>query len=474
MQPLYLDDLVLICNGEIFNHKELEKAYSLEMNTGSDCEIILHLYNLFGRTEEALVRLLNVLRGEFAFVLYNMTAKTLIAARDPFGIRPLFISYENNDICVASELKALAFSKAARPFLPGFYMIKTSNIYTSAPYYLTLMRPAVSKNYVEKDVETQIKTVLEDAVKIRLMSDRPVGCFLSGGVDSSIIAALVSEHLPRLECFSIGLKNGSDIEAAKKVVEHFTKNGKPVKHHIVNFTVEEGIKIIKDVIWHLETYDITTIRASILQFLLSRYIAKNTNIKVLYSGEGADEIFNSYLYSRLAPSPEALEQDSIRLLNQLYLFDNLRVDRTTAAFGLEVRIPFLDPRLVDVMMSADPQLRSCNNRIEKKILRDAFADTGLLPQEILYRQKHAFSDAVSSSEESWYKSLIAHIDKVVTDRDLVFYNDFVPPAVSKEAFYYRQIFNELFPERSNVLTHYWMPQWVDTNGDPSATVLPCF
>jgi asparagine synthase (glutamine-hydrolysing) len=480
MQPIVLNDLVLICNGEIFNHKELELTYNLTMTTGSDCEVILHLYDMFGRGKVALESLLKVIRAEFAFVIYDMTNKSLLVARDVFGIRPLFISCENNSIVVASELKALSYRKNVKPFMAGSFLIKTPKNTLFHKYHLLV--PSINKINNSHFIESSIKILLQDAVNIRLMSDRPVGCFLSGGVDSSIITALVAEKIPHLECFSIGLDGGVDIEAAKKVVNHINASGKSIKHHIINFTIEEGINVLKEVIWHLETYDITTIRASVPQFLLSQYIANNTSIKVLYSGEGADEVFNSYLYSRLTKSGDLLEKDSIRLLNELYMFDNLRVDRTTAAYGLEVRIPFLDIQLVEFMMSIDTSFRTCHDKIEKKILRDAFADTNLLPNDILYRQKHAFSDAVSSSEQSWYKSLVSHIDNIISDEELAIFNKNntnsclmnTAKSLTKEAYYYKKIFDELFPNRENVLTHYWMPKWTDTNGDPSATVLSCF
>lgn len=491
-QPLRLDDLYLICNGEIFNYLKLADIYGFDMNTKSDCEIILHLYKEFrsdvGSGEKALISLLSVIRGEFAFVLYDKANNTLMAARDTFGVRPLFYTLDGANMAFASELKALPFAKNVKPFVPGtfYYTEQTqNNVKILFRSYTALIptknvRSDLRHTHDAQKIHKTIRFLLEDAVKIRLQSIRPVGCFLSGGVDSSLITAIVAKHIPNLNCFSIGLKGGADIAFAKMVVKHInesqTDKSYRVTHHIVEFTVADGIQALSDVIYHLETYDITTIRASIPQFLLSKFIAMNTDIKVLYSGEGADEVFNSYLYSRLAPSAKALEDDSKRLLSELYMFDNLRVDRTTAAFGLEVRIPFLDPRLSEYLFCLDPALRLCNKDIEKKLLRDSFAGTNLLPDEILYRKKEAFSDAVSSESCSWYKSLANHIDYTISDEEFntnkTKYRLNPPP--TKEAYYYRKVFDDLFPDRASVLKHYWMPKWTNTNGDPSATVLNCY
>jgi len=481
MQPLGYDNLYLICNGEIFNYKNLQEKYNLYSKTGSDCEVIIHLYNLFGRNKYALQKTLQEIDGEFSFVLYDKKNKTLIAARDPFGIRPLFYSCSGMEICFASELKALGFRKNVKAFKPGSYIYrehhgKYFNIEFDTYYNLSII---LIKNTIYTDlsfIKYKINELLKKSVKLRLMSDRPLGCFLSGGVDSSIVTALVAKHNPNIECFTIGLDNSVDIKAAIKVITHLNNNGANIKHHIVNFTIEEGIQSIKDVIKHLETYDITTIRASTPQYLLSKYISQNTNIKVILSGEGSDEVNASYLYNRLAPSSSELHKDSLRLVNELYMFDNLRVDRTTAAFGLEVRVPFLCKHYVEFMFCVDSSLKMCNYQIEKKLLRDSFAEENLLPHDILYRTKEAFSDAVSSNEISWYKSLCSYIDTIITDKQFLQeqkkYINNIPP--TKEALFYRQIFEELYPGRENILTHYWMPSWIDTKGDPSATVLDCY
>jgi len=482
-QPLKLNSTWLICNGEIFNHKFLEETYDLtdDLKTGSDCEIILHLYKLFKGGRNAIHNICTLIEAEFSFILYDEVLNECFCARDIFGVRPLFWGIDSkHNLFFSSEIKSLKFLDAVEPFLPGHYMeirlnsISILNKYKLFKYYDFPNRN--NKNYFEFDSLNIINKLLRDAVNKRLMSDRPVGCFLSGGVDSSIISSLVSEKLPNVECFSIGLKNGVDICSAKKVVSFLNNKGRKIKHHIVNFTIEEGFLNLRNVIYHLETYDVTTIRASTPQYLLSKYIKNNTNIVVSYIREGADEAFNSYLYSRYAPSAYSLEIDSKRLLSELYLFDNLRVDRTTSAFGLEVRIPFLDPKILNYLFSLSPEFRVCNNNIiEKKILRDAFKKDNIIPNEILYRQKSAFSDAVSSKDESWYKTLCAKfINNVIKDEELQNAYKKYPfnTPRTKEALYYRNIFSELFPNRDRIIPHYWMPKWVDVEDDPSATILP--
>lgn len=462
-QPLVLNDLVLVCNGEIFNHKELEKKYNLHCE-GSDCEVILHLYDKFGCGASAIKKIVCELEAEFAFVLYDGNNKKVYAARDPFGVRPLFWG-RGGGVFFASELKGLSFLNEVKPFKPG-------HIYDGeelVKYY----EINLSKN-PDDNVYENIRKIVENAVSIRLMSDRPVGCFLSGGLDSSLVVAIVSKYIPDIQCFSIGLDGGEDIEAARKVVEFLNARGRNIKHHIVNFMVEDGFNALCEVIYHLESYDITTIRASVPQYLLSKYISKNTDIKVLYSGEGADEVQAGYLYSKFAPDENALEKDLKRLVEELYMFDNLRVDRTTAAFGLEVRIPFLDTKFVNYMFSIPMHLKTHTDKIEKQLIRDAFKYEDLLPDEVLYRKKAAFSDAVSSASESWYKTLSKkYIEVHISDDEFLElsknYLHNKPP--TKEALYYRIIFDELFEGRDKVIEHYWMPSWCDTNGDPSATVL---
>jgi asparagine synthase (glutamine-hydrolysing) len=478
-QPLELENLTLICNGEIFNHSSLEKEFKLENNlkTNSDCEIILHLYHLWGGNLKAIKKILERINAEFAFILYDKNINKLFIARDSFGVRPLFWgSNENWDMnyFFSSELKSLGFLNNVEPFPPGYYMEIDINEKNSKLYKYYKFPEKKDYTTTIDIAKYNINNLLKNAVDIRLMSDRPVGCFLSGGLDSSLVTALVHKNIPNINCFSIGLEGGVDIEAAKKVVKYL---GIPESnHHIVNFTVEQGFNCLKDVIYHLESYDITTIRASIPQYLLSKYIKENTDIVVLYSGEGSDELFCGYQYSKLAPSLQELEKDSKKLLSELYMFDNLRVDRTTAAFGLEVRIPFLDPLLVNYVLGLPTEYRSCNPKLmEKTLLRYSFKNDKILPNEILYRHKEAFSDAVSSTKESWYLTLTKkYIEPLISDSELLNAKNKYPfnTPNTKEALYYRNIFTEFYPNRSNIISHIWLPNWTNTN-DPSATVLEC-
>jgi asparagine synthase (glutamine-hydrolysing) len=481
-QPLFGNGNYLICNGEIFNYKELARTHNLNLTSGSDCEVILKLYEKYG-----IDQTIKMLDGEFAFVLYDMNKHMIYAGRDPYGIRPLFIGYNNNStLFFSSEVKALHnLCKTIEPFLPSRYM--TVDLSTSFQLNYTIYFDLEFKQEIcSDDIITtykEINRLFTRAVEKRLMSDRPVGCLLSGGLDSSLVTSIVKRYLPDLHCFSIGLDEGVDIIAARKVASFL--NIPPENHHIVNFTVEEGINAIKSVIYQLESYDITTIRASTPQFLLANYIKNNTDIKVLYSGEGADELFAGYQYSKDAPSDSELHQDTKRLLRELYMYDNLRTDRTTAGCGLEVRIPFLDKEFTQYVMGLDPSLRRPTRQVqEKKLLRTSFSNVlkdhlpdfkEYLPENILYRPKEAFSDAVSSKEISWYRTLVEHIHSVVSDNDLeeckTKYTVNTPQ--TREALYYRNIFAELYPGRDNLIDHYWLPKWQGNIQDPSATVLSC-
>ncbi len=501
MQPLQLNGLFLICNGEIYNYKELIAKYGFVMNTHSDCEVILHMYEHFGRNETALARLLNELRAEFAFVLYDKASRELIAARDPFGVRPLFYGFHGKAIVFASELKALLFRATAKQLLPGSYVFREhSEKYNTTKfikYYdigtgksASEPKPAPPKSWflcsplarstceVTYAVHAKIRELLERAVVIRMMSDRPVGCLLSGGLDSSLITALVARHINNLHCFSIGLRDGLDIIAAKKVVEFLKGRGHEIEHHIVYFTVEEGFGVVRDVIRCLETRCVTTIRAGVVNYLLARYVS-TTNIKVLYSGSGSDEVFNGYQYGKLIHDAETVELDSKRLLDNLHLYDNLRDDRTTANFGLEVRVPFLCRDLVDYVFSIHGDYRLSDIKMEKSLLRDAFKSEDVLPDEILYRRKEAWSDAVSSEEVSWYKALAKKIDAIIPDKEFAAAGAIFPydTPKTKESYYYRQIFEELFPGRANIIPKIWLPPRNLVGReivDPSATVLNCY
>jgi asparagine synthase (glutamine-hydrolysing) len=500
MQPLRLNNIFLICNGEIYNYKELIEQYGFTMRTLSDCEIILHLYEHFGRNETALQKLLNVIRAEFAFILYDGDNQTLMAARDAFGIRPLFYSYSGKELVFASEIKALLFRQTVKQLPPGSYVFREHSAkYNTTKFikYYDVTATKISKENMSiiksqflcepvakssceilHTVHKNIRDLLKHSVIERLMSDRPVGCFLSGGLDSSLITALVSQHIAELHCFSIGLRDGLDIIASKKVVNFLKSKGNNIKHHIVYFTVDEGYRAIRDVIRCLETRCVTTIRAGVVNYLLAQYVS-TTNVKVLYSGSGSDEVFNGYQYGKLIQDANTLERDSKRLLDNLHLYDNLRDDRTTANFGLEVRVPFLCRDLVDYVFSIHGDYRLSNIKMEKSLLREAFKSEGLLPDEILFRRKEAWSDAVSSEEVSWYKTLAERIDQVITDKEFTDATTTFPydTPKTKESYYYRKIFEELFPGRASIIPKIWLPPRSLIGRDiidPSATVLNCY
>lgn len=465
-QPLVLDDYLLICNGEIYNYKKLIETFNFNVRTHSDCEVILHLYKMFG-----IEKCLKLLNAEFAFILYDTKINTVYAARDPYGVRPLFYNADNDSISLCSEVKGLPVDSYinVKPFQPGTFMeINTLTLNFSIEKYYHF--PEYTISIAENVIYFNINKLLTEAVEKRLMADRPLGCLLSGGLDSSLVASIASKYIKNLHCFSIGLENSVDIIASKKVAKHLG-----ITHYIIPFTIDEGFNAIEEVIKTLESYDITTIRASTPQYIMAKYIANNTDIKVILSGEGSDELFAGYRYFKDAPSAEALDKDSRRLLEELYLFDNLRTDRTTARWGLEVRVPFLDKDLVDFVLTLPPICRT-HYDIEKYILRKSFTDN-YLPDEILWRPKEAFSDAVSSKELNWYKEVQKRINSIITDEELnTEKNNYKHNApLTKEALYYRRIFNKYYPEGDQLINHYWMPKWQQgEQTDPSATILNCY
>ena len=400
MQPMILNDVILICNGEIYNcYRDLIQEYGIEMKSGSDCEVLLHLYIIFGRGSEAIDKLCRLLDAEFAFALYDLQLSTLFVGRD-FGIRPLFLLQEDTGSWFALEpLALMSFVNHGkiRPFQPRSWW-SSQYPYEFQTYY-SFPRDVLNSTSVE--FRLLIRETLISSVKKRLMSDRPYGFFLSGGLDSSLIVSIASQLTStKLRTFSIGLDSGSpDLDAAK-VVSEFSN----ADHTEIRFSFENVLRVLDEVIKSDATFDTTTIRASIPQYLLSEYISKRTDIRVLLSGEGSDELSMGYRDCHNAPSNDALKDASVDLCENLYMYDCLRVDRTTAAHGLEVRVPFLLYSYIDLMMKIPPEYRSpltygtygqkkknCEI-LEKWIVREAFE--GYLPFEILYRTKAAFSDAV--------------------------------------------------------------------------------
>ncbi|XP_020913586.1 asparagine synthetase [glutamine-hydrolyzing] [Exaiptasia diaphana] len=495
MQPMRvkkLPHLYLLYNGEIYNHKMVEEQYDFDVMTKCDGEVILHLYDKFGAEKTA-----QMLDGVFAFCIIDTKKKQVHLGRDTFGVRPMFRLTMKGmleaPLAMCSEMKSLVdiekhiadngHKTELAAFPPGHYasysmsadgllsLIKTGP-YThigKRPVFETKVQPKSSDHF------ENIRVIFTEAVRKRLMADRRIGCLLSGGLDSSLVAALLTKLAKEagidypIQTFSIGMEGSTDVMAARKVAAHINS-----EHHEVTFSAEEGIQALKDVIYALESYDITTIRASVGMYLVSKYISKETDTVVLYSGEGSDELCQGYIYFHKAPSADEADEETRRLLKDLYMFDVLRSDRSTAVHGLEVRVPFLDVDFTSYFLSLPAELRQPNKGIEKWLLRSAFDGTDLLPKDILWRPKEAFSDGVSSTDpgKSWFEILQKFVSSQVPDEALAEAEKLYPfnTPTTKEAFYYRQIFENSFKGHENLISYFWMPKWIEAK-DPSARTL---
>ena len=443
-------DIILTVNGEIYNHKSIREEFegSYEFMTGSDCESIIPLYEKYGED------FLDKLSGIYAFALYDVKKDFFMIARDPIGVIPLYMGTDNEgNTYFCSELKGLeGVCTTITPFLPGY-------VYTSKD---DEPRRWYNRDWTDfaavKDNVTDIaalRAALVDAVRRQLMSDVPYGVLLSGGLDSSVISAIAARLAPnrveedgkqpawwpRLHSFAVGLKGAPDLAAARKVADHIG-----TVHHEINYTVQEGIDALRDVIYHIETYDVTTVRASTPMYLLSRVI-KSMGIKMVLSGEGADEIFGGYLYFHKAPSAQAFHEETVRKLSKLHLYDCLRANKSLSAWGVEGRVPFLDTEFLDVAMRLNPadKMVTAEHPIEKWVLRKAFED--MLPESIAWRQKEQFSDGVGYS---WIDSLKMLAEQQVTDAMMKRASQRFPinTPMNKEEYFYRSIFEELFPSQT--------------------------
>lgn len=453
-QPLVSPNgnLVLAVNGEIYNHRALRKQFpDYSFKTESDCEVILPLYQQKGAT------FLEELNGIFGFALYDKENNSYLIARDHMGIIPLYIGWDKKGtFFVASELKALeGYCNHIEVFPPGHYLDSREG--EIKQWYKKAWRDYEHVKDNETDI-AKIKKGLEDAVHRQLMSDVPYGVLLSGGLDSSIISAIAQKYAgkriesddaeqawwPRLHSFSIGLKGSPDLAAAQKVADYIG-----TVHHSIEFTIQEGLDAIRDVIYYLETYDITTVRASTPMYLMARVI-KSMGIKMVLSGEGSDEIFGGYLYFHKAPNAKEFHEETVRKLDNLYKYDCLRANKSLMAWGIEGRVPFSDKEFIDIAMNINPQDKMIDGeRMEKWVLRKAFeAD---LPKEIVWRQKEQFSDGVGYS---WIDSLKEMVNEKVSDTDLAQAKHRFPmqTPTSKEEYFYRSIFEEHFPSESAALT----------------------
>lgn len=450
----------MIHNGEIYNHQELRDTILShhQFRTKSDSEIIVHLYEEFGYD------FLDKIDGDFAFVVID--GDHFIAGRDPIGVKPLYYGKDSEDrLYFSSEMKAiLEPCKEVKAFPPGhYYTPQTGFVPYYQPDWYEETKMGDELNLAE------IRESLIKSTKKRLMTDVPLGVLLSGGLDSSLTSAIAKRLLEgsgqKLHSFSIGLNSDApDLIAARKVAKFLR-----TEHHEIHFTIEEGIAAIKKLIWHLETYDVTSIRASTPMYFMSKYIT-DLGVKVVLSGEGADEIFGGYLYFRNAPSTYEFQKETIRRVKLLSTSDCLRADKSTMAFGLEARVPFLDKSFLQVAMNIKPEekLPKTYQGIEKYILRKAFdtPENPFLPAEILWRQKEQFSDGVGYS---WIDALIAYTESQVTDEQLTTAGEIYPhnTPTTKEAYFYRSIFHEHFPQETAAKTVLkWIPKWQE-NTDPS-------
>ena len=470
-QPLYSSDgkKVLAVNGEIYNHQEIRRLFAgqYEFQTGSDCEVILALYERYGTD------FIDKLNGIFSFVLYDSTTDDYLIARDPIGVIPLYIGYDKDGtVYAASELKALEGQcEEYKPFPPGHYLCSMDVAANSPLTTVNCQLPTVNfhrwyeRDWMQydgmqwatsdrKEAVQMVKEGLMAAVKRQLMSEVPYGVLLSGGLDSSVVSAIAKLYAakrietndkhdawwPELHSFAVGLKGAPDLAKAQEVAKHIG-----TVHHEVNYTVQEGLDAIRDVIYYTETYDVTTVRASTPMYLLARVI-RSMGIKMVLSGEGADEIFGGYLYFHKAPDAKAFHEETVRKLKKLHFYDCLRANKSLMAWGIEGRVPFLDKEFLDVAMRIDPVLKMCPGKtIEKAVVREGFAD--LLPESVAWRQKEQFSDGVGYS---WIDTLKKVTAEAVSDEQMAHAAERFPinPPLCKEEYYYRSIFEEHFPSPS--------------------------
>uniref|UniRef100_A0A6C0IAW0 asparagine synthase (glutamine-hydrolyzing) n=1 Tax=viral metagenome TaxID=1070528 RepID=A0A6C0IAW0_9ZZZZ len=460
-QPLSLDNLTLICNGEIYNYHQLKSEFNFQTSSQSDCEIILHLYKHFNGD---ISKIVNNLDGEYSFIIHDSVNNEIYVARDPFGVRPLFFgSNDSGEYFFCSELKGLYKICDNVQQFPSGAWLKYSN---------KELVKWFDKNFVvdnsiilEQEIYPKIRDLFYKAVNKRLMSDRPVCCLLSGGLDSSLVASIVAKQFPRghIHTFSIGMEDSPDLFYAKKVADFIGST-----HHELVLTEQEFLDAIPETIKVIESYDTTTVRASVGNYLISKYIAQTTDFKVVFNGDGSDE-FGSYLYFGKAPTSVEFHKEANRLLDEIMYFDLLRSDRSISGNGLEARVPFLDIEFARYFASIPPIFKM-HSRMEKYILRKAFEPESLLPREVLWRSKMAFSDGISQKSKSWHTIINNYVDSIIpNDIDNNF--DHCKP-VLKESYYYRTIFESIYgPQHSKVIPHFWLPRWCGNIVDPSARCL---
>ena len=482
-QPLKFNDCILICNGEIYNWKYLHQILNIPMTSMSDCEIIIHLYRKFG-----IKYTLQLLDGVFAFALYDTLNDHIYFARDTFGIRPLFYAFSENfnNMCFSSVIKCFTplekYGKLQIKQLdPGTYTKftlsknKTWELDTYCHSFIDL--PVVNNKLITFDhCDSLIYNSLELAVQKRIdNTDRPIACLLSGGLDSSLITALVKKNLPKnveLHTWSIGFEGSEDLFYAQVVADFLG-----TIHHSIVVKEQEFLDAIPNVIEEIESYDTTTVRASVGNWLISKYIKENSDAKVVFNGDGSDELSGGYMYFHCAPNQIDFDFECKRLLKDIHYFDVLRSDRSISSHGLEARTPFLDVTFVQNYLSIpqDLRFRSHQSGCEKYLIRNAFDKKNLLPKEVLWRTKEAFSDGVSSNKKAWYEVIQDHLENIkyqpkYSDEQ---YSKMFNPPTTLEQKYYRDIFEEKFSNHSNIIPYFWMPKFVDAT-DASARTLKVY
>ena len=500
-QPFEINNVVLVCNGEIYNYKELAKDNNIELQTDSDCEIILHLYLLYG-----VEYTLNLLDGVFSFSIYDKNTEQVILARDPYGVRPLYFYFEYNVLGFASELKSLynlcVYKNNIYNFLPGNYMIINNTKFINYACFKYCYFPFKSDEFkiitneltnitypMDLSAYSKIYDHICSAVKKRVIgtTDRPIACLLSGGLDSSLICALVNKYNKilnpesQLKTFCIGLEGSEDLKYAKIVADHINSD-----HHEIVVSEDDFFNVIPEVIKTIESYDTTTVRASVGNYLVSKYIKEHTNCKVIFNGDGADELMGGYLYMKKAPNAHEFDRETKRLLQDIYMYDVLRSDKSISSNGLEPRTPFLDRSWVEYFLTIDKNVRynTTKNNCEKFLIRKAvdLMEPQLVPKNILWRTKEAFSDGVSSLNKSWFEIIQEKIDELCVndkklDNDLKVltktYNNFPlsnNTIKTKEQAYYRYYYNKYYENTDHLIPYYWMPKYIEAD-DASARTL---
>lgn len=482
-QPFDYNNKTLICNGEIFNYKEIIEEFKFKCVSESDCEVILHLYEFYkqesSNDNEIMHKLCNKLDGEFVFCLYDSDTKKTFISRDPYGVRPLFYNHDSlNYIIFASEMKGLYDLSEdnlnqIKQFKSGHYMIYDNDkeMITSYHKYIKDLLLIEKVDHKEDEILKNINKIFKEAVYKRIMSDREICCLLSGGLDSSLVASIVcSKFEPyTVKTYSIGIKGSPDLYYSQIVADHIKSN-----HTLIELTEEDFLNAIEETIKVIESYDITSVRASVGNYLVSKYIKENSDCKVVFNGDYSDEVLGGYIYFNKCEDPNEFNVETKRLVTDICYFDSLRSDRSVSQNGLEARVPFADKKFIEYIFSINPELKiaKTNNYIEKYLLRKAFANDNLLPDEILWRQKEAFSDGVSSQKRSWYQIIQDFVNTQINDAEFNWGKNcfLINKPMTKEAYYYRVIYNKYYKNTDQVIPYYWLPKYSNAT-DPSARTL---